>query len=313
MKLFSLFAVLVIVTQAPVNAPRQGGNQQDHATHDATKGDTTSPPLAHTPVEFRPVFQAPKWEPKYDAAQQKPGYWKEAFGPTYAGNWALVLVGGIAGWLAWRTLNAIKRQTDLMREQSDTARQKERPKLRIELGQVNLDLTDSPDMVIIECKIQNHGGSVAFISGGGYKCWIGRPSESEGPKTASIPLTLPEVLITGGEPYDPVIFLPDDDRVVDWTLWNNNDPRVESVRKGDQSVYLIGSVMYTNVFNETWVLKFRRKYTIFHYGNDFPDGMWSKYGAETENEEQQTWRIIEPTKRWWQFWISLPTASQRPD
>jgi hypothetical protein len=113
MNLFSLFAMLLLVTQAPINAPRQGGNQQDHATHDATKGDTTSPPLAHTPVEFMPVFQAPKWEPKYDPAQQKSGYWKEAFWPAYAGNWALVLVGGIAGWLAWRTLNAIKRQTDI--------------------------------------------------------------------------------------------------------------------------------------------------------------------------------------------------------
>jgi hypothetical protein len=67
------------------------------------------------------------------------------------------------------------------------------------------------------------------------------------------------------------------------------------------------------VFNETWVLKFRRKHTIFHYGDDFPNGIWGKYGAETENEEQQVWRVIPPTKKWWKFWVEATTASQETE
>src|SRR6266851_1433032 len=119
MNLLSLFAVLLMVTQAPVNTPQQGGEKQDHATHNADKGNPVSQPPTQPTTEFRPIFQAPKWEPRNDPSQQKAGYWKEVFGPANLPSWTLVIVGGIAGFLAWRTLNAIKRQADLM---EDTAK-----------------------------------------------------------------------------------------------------------------------------------------------------------------------------------------------
>jgi hypothetical protein len=304
--------VSIVLLCGPTNlarpqVPRDGGQQHKYPKSDKNKTKPADPvPLISIQIQESPAKES-------DQSKSKPYQWRELYVPANVPNWILAAIAGWAGFMALRTLKAIRRQTDLMKEQSDTARQKERPKLRIELGQVNLNLTDSPDMVIIECTIQNHGGSVAFVSGGGYRCWIGTPSESEGPKTNSIPVTLPEVLKPGDKPYDPVMFLPDENGIVDWTLWNDSDPRVESVRKGDQSIYLTGSVMYANVFNETWALKFRRKYTIFHYGDDFPHGVWSKYGAETENEEQQVWRVIPPTKKWWKFWIKATTASQRTE
>jgi len=43
-----------------------------------------------------------------------PSPWRDAFAPSNWANWALVIVGGIAGYFAWRTLRAIKRQADLM-------------------------------------------------------------------------------------------------------------------------------------------------------------------------------------------------------
>jgi hypothetical protein len=122
MKLFALFAVFLLVAQAPINAPRQGGNKQDQAQHDADTSKAACPLVTKPTTEFIPVFQAPKWEPKNDPTQQKPNYWKETFGPANLPNWALVVVGGIAGCLAWRTLNAINRQATQMAEQTKLQR-----------------------------------------------------------------------------------------------------------------------------------------------------------------------------------------------
>jgi hypothetical protein len=49
-------------------------------------------------------------------------YLREAFGPAYASNWALVVVGSIAGLLAWLTLRKIGTQAALMNDQADQMR-----------------------------------------------------------------------------------------------------------------------------------------------------------------------------------------------
>jgi hypothetical protein len=206
------------------------------------------------------------------------------WGP-WVSNFLLVVVGAVGGGFAWQTLRAINRQAELMKDQLDSSRQKERPKLRIELEELDLRLIDSPDMISIECKIQNYGGSVAFISGNIYGCWIGETDRSGDQAHDAIPMMLPEVMIPGEKSYNPVIFLPDEDRIVDWTMWARDDPRIEKVRKGEASIYLSGFIHYQNIFDETWSLGFKRKFTVSEYTEDFSFGRWSREG-DAENYER---------------------------
>jgi len=200
-------------------------------------------------------------------------------------NFLLVIVGGIAGYFAWQTLGAIHRQADLMKEQLDTARQKERPRLRIEMEELDLTLTQSPDMILIRSKIKNYGGSVAFVAGNLYGCWIGKTDESESRKYDGLPMILPEALFPDEKFYDPGMILTDENGVVDFTLWSSSDPRIESVRKGEASIYLKGFIMYENIFDETWILSFKRKFTVHLYDGGYSVGRWSREG-DAENYER---------------------------
>jgi hypothetical protein len=165
-------AILVVIltpTQTPVDTPRQRGSQQDHASHDAAKGNDVSPSATQPPTEFRPVFQAPKWEPKSDPTQQKPGYWKEAFGPAYLSNWALVLVGGVAGFLAWRTLNSIEIQSEAAAKSTAAYINKERSRLFIR-KHISSDFEAT-------FRAANWGFSPARITYGFVGCEIFSPTE----------------------------------------------------------------------------------------------------------------------------------------
>jgi hypothetical protein len=150
----------------------------------------------------------------------------------------------------------------------------------MELERVDLSLTDSPEMLLIECGIKNYGGSVAFIVGSLYECWIGDGETHEG-----LPMTLPEVIAPSDSPHDPAMFLPDKDEVVGWSLWGKDDPRIQAVRMGQQSIYLRGFILYDNIFDETWILSFRREFSVSQYGDGFGLGQWSRDG-DAENYER---------------------------
>jgi hypothetical protein len=219
---------------------------------------------------------------------QPKGWHKFTAWPEGIATWAIMLTLAAIVWQSWETRRSARAallNIDVMKEQLDVARQKERARLRAELTQdVDLDLTDSPHVVLIDCKIHNHGGSIAFISFGLYKCWIGETSGPEEPESGEASANLPEVLAPG-ESCDPAIALLDSKKVVDLTMWNTDDPRVEGVRTGSHCIYLTGTIGYTNIFDETWIVKFRRRYTVYEYGSGLAQGIWSKYGAADDNEE----------------------------
>ena len=103
-----LFAVLVCL-----QIPRQGGCQNDHSDHKARSSDDIRQTLSQMQADVRRIAQAVDGKPKQEPPRQDAGYWKQAFGPANAANWALVVVGGIAGYLAYRTLRAIDKQASL--------------------------------------------------------------------------------------------------------------------------------------------------------------------------------------------------------
>lgn len=189
-----------------------------------------------------------------------------------------------ADWMETQS-GHIAKQVDLMKDQLDTAREKERPRLRIELKNVKLDFSDSPDMIVIDSKIRNYGGSIAFILASSCGCWIiDAGSETDGQTHPSYDMTLPEVLLPGNS-CEPAICLFDEERAVDLTLWDKDDPRIESIRVGERAIIVSGVVMYKNIFEETWILGFKRKYAVHDYAG-LKGGEWT-HVESAENYDRQ--------------------------
>lgn len=188
LKCLAIFAMILAFTQAPSNTPRQGGNQQNHAAHDAGKSNAISPPITQSSGQAGVIAEKSDGKPKSEPAQQNSNYWKEAFEPATLPNWALVIVGGIAGCLAWRTLKGIRKQADLMETQAGhMAGQLEEMRKAREIENKTLILQYRPKIIVRntkvlqfsidlgkpwECEIRfqivNTGGSPAHIRPGSY-------------------------------------------------------------------------------------------------------------------------------------------------
>lgn len=295
MKYFAL-VLLVIFTQPLPPLPRQASNEQAEKANQKAAVSNKSKPTADPADSARavPDCDANTYNTYNfaDSEQQEsvkqPKIWSRSDILTLAYvilTGLLVLIGCAGILFGLRTLKAVEKQATLMKEQSDLMVKKERAKLRIELTKdVDLALTDSPDLISIDCKLHNYGGSIAFINFDLYKCWIGDLSSPEEPGDAGNLANLPEV-IKPGEPCEPVIILSDKSEPELLTMWNTADQRIADLRKGKLCIYLVGTVAYTNIFDEVWIMKFRRRYTVFNLGDSFAKGVWSKYGAEADNEE----------------------------
>ena len=195
-----------------------------------------------------------------------------------------------------------------MKTQLNDARQKEMPKLLIKLGDIDLLLADSPDMVSFGCNIQNYGGSAAFLVGGTYVCWLGQTDESGHQTQDVFPMILPEVLAPGVS-CDSEMILFDEDRIVDWTLWNTDDPRMVSVREGEKSICACGFVMYETIFGETWKLGFKRRFTMQSLGDGFTTGGWIRDGNADNYDRMQHVHEPPPKRRWWKVRLSRVKAN----
>lgn len=122
LKRLTILAVLIATWHIGAQVPRQVGEKQDHAAHNQAPAKILSPPLAQPTLDLRiPINHEDDGKGEHKTAQEQPHNWKEAFWPTPLSNWALVIVGGITGLLAWLTLRKIKRQTDLMNRNNAVA------------------------------------------------------------------------------------------------------------------------------------------------------------------------------------------------
>ena len=106
------FLLLLGLISSP--SPGQGGKQQHGAEQKADKPGDVGPSQPHALFQIAPVAKKCDGEYSEEAAKQQPSYWKEVFAPATIANWALVWVGLITGYLAWRTLRAIDRQARIM-------------------------------------------------------------------------------------------------------------------------------------------------------------------------------------------------------
>ncbi|MBB5338687.1 hypothetical protein [Tunturiibacter gelidoferens] len=281
-----IFTAATVVAQTPSNAPRQRGSQQNQPTHDAAKGNTASPPPTQTPAEFRPVFQPPKWEPKNDPAQQKPGYWEEAFEPAYAANWGLVFIGGIAGFLAWKTLNSIETQAWLMKKQIDLAIAKDRPRLSVSLTLEDFippeewaDQEYSELAIGFEISVVNQGLTKAFDVSIYGEVVVTRDNEPPAIQQAVFVEKLSKPIdnepiaigISGGRKFPKVS--------------DGND-----ITNGTAFMHLFGYVAYVDIFDNRCHHPFRWVWL----SSEFPVDYWDEEAGENRTHwvDQSTWTEI---------------------
>jgi hypothetical protein len=110
--------------------------------------------------EYRPLMSDP---PKTEISK-----WKQAFGPQTWSNWAVVFIALLAAGIANKTLNAIKRQANLMQDQTRASKERERARLEVLFPPDPLDLNAhwevTPDGVPFEphFSVVNHGYTKAF-------------------------------------------------------------------------------------------------------------------------------------------------------
>jgi hypothetical protein len=304
----AILAVTIALTQALLNAPQQERGEQGRAIHDPSKGNVVSSPPAQPPTEFRPMFQAPKWEPKSDPVEQKPNYWKEAFGPAFISNWALVLVGGLAGFLAWRTLKAISKQAELMRQQNEMILSKERGRLHVELDDFSGKQFDDISY-IVEASVYIFGPTDVTVDASELWAAIGDPAEPNIRNDDTLPAAMPKVIRANSEPIKILAFIMRNPSIM------AGDEGIEDVLSGQKIVYCKGNIIFTNLFDRKYVLRISKRYRIFDpelklaSGKIF--GWWENYGDPNDNGEYPLFEIdtSKPQRRGFRWLIRALTKA----
>jgi len=283
LKRLAIFGLLLsCASGAWSQIPRNGSQQQQPTqTKDGESQPMTQPCVCTVKVENAPTKQASE-------SEQKPSHypWRELAAPANIPNWLLVAVGVFAGWLALRTLKAIKRQADLMERQDRTAREKQRARLSVvfppdppETLSVHLD---NAELMEPSVEVVKDGESNAYdVEASGYVT-ITRSSKDILPPRAGAPLQIPSV-IRDAPPDKPVrvCLAPSGFG----TLVGIPVEDMRRVRHGEAFLHIVGKVSYRDVFGDPHE-------TAFHYvWQDLDDesmydpsnttvGYWTNMGGE---------------------------------
>src|ERR1039458_9853095 len=118
--------ILIILAAALIPVCGQAPGKRENKQNPATGNQTSGKPITGYGAELTAnsgIAPGHKDEGKTkgNSAKEKPSYWEEAFGPASLPNWALVVVGGIASFLAWSTLKTIKDQASSGRDAANAA------------------------------------------------------------------------------------------------------------------------------------------------------------------------------------------------
>ena len=119
LKTLAILAALALGFAYPAwpQVPRDGGQQDRPAQKEANGPKLAQPPPLALQVQLTPAKQ------ENDPEEKPSGYqWKELLAPANIPNWVLCFVGGFAGWAAFKTLKAIKRQANTMDKTAADAR-----------------------------------------------------------------------------------------------------------------------------------------------------------------------------------------------
>jgi len=232
--------------------------QQVDSSH-AAKNQTSKPQqlIQPTHIVIDPPLPATSSESSPPA---KPSYWKEAFAPANAPNWALVIVGGIAGFLAWLTVRAIQ-------VQAAAQMNADRAWIAVEIQPFESDpefwgKIDGTKYVYVQYGITNNGQTPAFIKAVGVKHYV-LDSETEQlaePVYGEL-LTVNTFLGAGKTTWNHIILTPSD-----FFQFNRNQ----------QFLKICTKIVYEDIFHETHESVCRIKYHCPDGGNPVPKGFYQE-------------------------------------
>jgi hypothetical protein len=234
-------------------------------------------------------------------------YLKAAFAPANLSNWILAGLGAVGGLLAILTILVIKRQADLMKEQSDLAKNKERSRLRIEMGNVILEPT--PDWFLglgAKWTVSIYGTTEAFIVAAECRCWVGDKGTYRRPRELD-PTGMPDVISPHSKPLPLFVTLYGADGIGDVTASD-----IEAVRRGEKVIYCAGCIIFKNVFDETWMLDFTQRHDMALLTGGETFGIWNRQGKET-NDECQIYPIPPRKRRWFHPLFDRIRSSPNPN
>jgi hypothetical protein len=214
-------------------------------------------------------------------------YCKNAFGPAYASNWALVVVGAIAGFLAWLTLRKIGTQAGLMKDQADQMRSqteiltasvrvakeialrnidlligKERARLLVEVALLNTvaanEVNSDP---VVRFTIHYVGTTEAFVD---YAEAEAKVCDSAEPAPEVFPNSLPLPKVISKQASFGWIKIP----VQGWS-----DKVFFEVEAKTKFVHFYGNITYKDVFGQEHETGF---YYVWQVGDSYGVAGWKK-------------------------------------
>jgi hypothetical protein len=207
--------------------------------------------------------------------------WRELYAPANLPNWALALVAALAGYLAYRTLRAIKRQADLMKEQSDLMVEKERAKLRIELKPFRpVRSGDQISMYMVTGSVSIYGFTEAFVERSQIYACVGYDEMINPlPEWFFQIGGLPQVIRSGAPPVEF-------ESMVISTKGPASDKELLPVREKNAPLFCKATIEYSDAFGQKWVLRLRQRFE-FIFPSLSPDalGSWMDDGPPEENGE----------------------------
>src|ERR1035441_1734476 len=226
-------------------------------------------------------------------------YCKNAFGSAYASTWALVVVGAIAGFLAWLTLRKIGTQAGLMKDQADQmGRQteiltasvkvakesadialrnidllisKERARLLVEVALLNTASNEVNSDPVVRFTIHYVGTTEAFVD---YAEAEAKVCDSAEPAPEVFPNSLPLPKIISKQASFGWIKIP----VQGWS-----DKVFFEVEAKTKFVHFYGNITYKDVFGQEHETGF---YYVWQVGDD-PYGVagWKKKKCKGYDQE----------------------------
>lgn len=122
-KVLIVAALVVGLNSASSQVP---GNRGQPSQTKEDQGNTSAQPYtSNVPIHVSTAKQE-------DNPKSEPYQWRELYAPANIPIWALTALAGWAGFMALRTLGAIKTQADLMKRQAEAMENAERARISVE-------------------------------------------------------------------------------------------------------------------------------------------------------------------------------------
>lgn len=199
----------------------------------------------------------------------------------------LVLVGFLTcGILIWqgvlmrKAANAAKDSAEASVNQTNIFKDKERARLRLEIGGIEIDPTPGPSPVyLLKYRIRFDGATPAFqvsVNGKtGVEAKTERTLTMGIADTLSPNLTVSPVIKQDGEPW------------LYSKLWNLTQGEIAAIQAGERQLHFRGAINFTDIFDQVWSVPFYWAWRFQRFGSA-PEQVFSEWIELTHFPDSET-------------------------